>query len=159
MPYADPEQKKAFMRRYYQTIKDDPDYRQRCKRNAIKYRLKHRQKLCGLNIEWKTRNPDKVKIYRQRASKNVRIRIIGLLGGRCSKCGISDIRVLQVDHINSDGAIERRKYKQSSLKSKILRDLKIDLIEAKTRYQLLCANCNWIKVWEKKECQRIKTNQ
>jgi len=63
-------------------------------------------------------------------------KIYKLLGNRCKKCKIKDSRVLQIDHVNSDGYLERQ-LSRSQLYAKILKEPK--------RYQLLCANCNWKK--------------
>jgi len=61
-----------------------------------------------------------------------------LLGGKCKKCGEKDPRVLQIDHVNSDGNIERRFGEtRGQLYKKVVDNPK--------RYQLLCANCNWRK--------------
>ena len=57
-----------------------------------------------------------------------------VLGRKCVRCGFDDIRALQIDHINNDG------YKENRVKMyhKILRG-------DTEGYQVLCANCNWIK--------------
>ncbi|KKM14602.1 hypothetical protein LCGC14_1704440, partial [marine sediment metagenome] len=39
--------------------------------------------------------------------------IIDRLGGGCCKCGVTDFRVLQIDHINGNGNIHRRKFNSS----------------------------------------------
>lgn len=59
-----------------------------------------------------------------------------LLGNKCKKCRIRDTRVLQIDHVNADGHLERN-LSRSQLYTKVLKEPK--------RYQLLCANCNWKK--------------
>lgn len=79
------------------------------------------------------------------------------LGNRCasSTClwvnedgtkGCTDSRCLQIDHPNGDGAKERRTF----LKNSITVYLK-KVIENPQDYQLLCANCNWIKRVNNKE--------
>jgi hypothetical protein len=66
---------------------------------------------------------------------------IEVLGGKCNKCGYNqDWRALQVDHVNNDGNIER-KTKAPSL---LFRQLILGLVD-RSRYQVLCANCNRIK--------------
>ena len=81
----------------------------------------------------------------------VRNAVIAKLGGKCANpaCqwlnsdgsrGCTDHRCLQVDHVNSNGAEERKKFGHNS--SKIYRRILAGCIEG---YQLLCANCNWIK--------------
>jgi len=62
--------------------------------------------------------------------------IYKLLGNKCKKCKIRDSRVLQIDHVNSDGYLERH-LSRSQLYAKVVKEPK--------RYQLLCANCNWRK--------------
>ena len=59
-----------------------------------------------------------------------------LLGNKCKKCKIRDSKVLQIDHVNSDGYKERH-LSRSKLYAKVFNEPK--------RYQLLCANCNWRK--------------
>ena len=59
------------------------------------------------------------------------------LGDVCCKCGFSDPRALQIDHIYGSGSQERKVLKTEDLYKKVIRD--------PTPYQLLCANCNWIK--------------
>ena len=58
----------------------------------------------------------------------------------CVKCGYSDIRALEIDHINNDGAEHRKKVGSSW--DFYLRLIKNDYPEG---YQVLCRNCNWLK--------------
>lgn len=88
-----------------------------------------------------------------------RKRLIFLLGDKCSSCAFSNWRALQIDHINGGGSHERRGYghSASALRNRVLEDLQHP--QEKRRYQLLCANCNWIKRIENKEMfldKRIK---
>ena len=73
-----------------------------------------------------------------------------ILGNKCAKCQIEDRRVLQVDHI--DRSLKKTiKYKRGGkgLYAAIRRgEFPI------TAFQLLCANCNWIKRAENKEVQQ-----
>ena len=57
---------------------------------------------------------------------------------RCAKCGISDIDVLTIDHIDNGGYKHRRE---------IGSDFYAWLIKNKfpTGFQVLCLNCNWKK--------------
>ena len=83
--------------------------------------------------------------YKPRRAK-LRQAVIALLGGKCVSCGISDVRVLQIDHINSNGAEDRKIYGagQPAYYQHILDCKGIG-------YQLLCANCNWLKRYERRE--------
>lgn len=71
-----------------------------------------------------------------------RSKVIEILGGKCKRCGFSDFRALHIDHVNSNGHQERRKYRGSSLH--FYKDFLNDILN-KSDYQILCANCNHIK--------------
>ena len=73
----------------------------------------------------------------------VRIRVLMRYGGECCKCGNKDPRVLQIDHVNGGGNAEGRR-KGVGFMNRVLRD-------TTGKYQLLCANCNWIKKAVNKE--------
>lgn len=68
------------------------------------------------------------------------------LGCVCCHCGFSDKRALQIDHVNGGGTAEQRRnnYSAATLYRAVLKD-------TSNRYQVLCANCNWIKRSENKE--------
>ena len=86
------------------------------------------------------------KIIHRKASaksrRKRRLEAIALLGAKCVRCGITDTRCLQVDHINGGGCAERRAA-NSPIGNKVLKN--------PSKYQLLCANCNWIKRFENHE--------
>lgn len=67
-----------------------------------------------------------------------RFKTLELLGGACKRCGFADWRALQIDHVKGNGAEERRTIKNNYSMLKRVREYPED-------YQLLCANCNWIK--------------
>jgi hypothetical protein len=78
----------------------------------------------------------------------VRGQIIERLGARCVRCGFLDQRALQIDHVYSDGAEERETLSGAAYYLHILLNLNSG------RYQLLCANCNWIKRFDNLEGRR-----
>ncbi len=90
-------------------------------------------------------------IVRNRHYKKLRKTVLDAYGGKCKICGFKDKRVLQIDHINGGGSKER---KIMSLRQ-LLFYLKRNNFP-KEKYQVLCANCNFIKRIEKKE-NRYKT--
>jgi hypothetical protein len=66
------------------------------------------------------------------------------MGGQCERCGFADFRALVVDHIAGDGNLEEVKNRASAgFYAKTLAD--------RSRYALLCANCNIIKEVEQNE--------
>lgn len=79
-----------------------------------------------------------------------RVKLIKLLGGVCSnkKCGCTDIRCIELDHVSGGGCIER---KDNGGRPKTARYYLTHLDEAKEKIQLLCSNCNRIKQYEQLE--------
>jgi hypothetical protein len=67
-----------------------------------------------------------------------------ILGNKCVHCGNTDHRALQIDHVNGNGHKELRQINLNGVLNKIL-------AEEKEEYQLLCANCNWKKRYDKQE--------
>ena len=86
----------------------------------------------------------KVQARQLRYRRGLRFRALNALGGKCKKCRFADPRALQIDHINGKGGPEVKRIGQAKLHWKILRG---EIAE----YQLLCANCNWIKKYERNE--------
>jgi hypothetical protein len=64
----------------------------------------------------------------------------------CNKCGFNDVRALTIDHKNSNGSEDRKKFGSGSAFYGwiIKRDFPEDL-------QVLCMNCQWIKRHENNE--------
>lgn len=130
------------------------------KKNRFRINKQHRDryKINGDAIRKAMRERGKlphIKEQRKRIHKKwrnkIRNKLLGLLGNKCMKCGITDFRVLQVDHINGNGNKERRIIASCHeyhlyIINKVLKGSK--------DYQLLCANCNWIKRYERNENAR-----
>ena len=106
-------------------------------------RAKYAEKKKDLEFQERRRN------LRALHFRALRKQVEDLLGSLCCRCGFADRRALQIDHINGDGAEQRRKKcaQGSSRLNQLLQDPQL-----KENYQLLCANCNWIKRVENKEC-------
>lgn len=67
----------------------------------------------------------------------LRTEVLELLGARCGRCENNDPRVLQLDHLFGGGSRERRAIRTNCSYKRAL--------EYPEEYQILCANCNWIK--------------
>ena len=108
---------------------------------------------------WSKRNPVKAKAYRtawnqrhpdgqrkmQRAyDAKLRAAVIAFLGGVCVRCGFSDARALQIDHVRGGGKRELKGVRRSAYYKSVMAD-------TTGKYQLLCANCNWIKRYDNNE--------
>ena len=72
------------------------------------------------------------------------------LGYKCSICGEKDPIVLQVDHINNDGALDRKKFKNICC-------FYLHILENNPSVQLLCCNCNWRKEYYRKNSKNANS--
>lgn len=87
--------------------------------------------------------------YQREYARNIRNTLVQALGSKCVRCGFTDKRALQIDHVNGGGQRERRALKNSKIReSRIILE---SLSRGEEKYQLLCANCNWIKRFENGE--------
>ena len=73
-----------------------------------------------------------------------RAKMLAFLGGKCVKCKFKDVRALQIDHVNGGGTKESKLFPYIGSRYKRIR-------QNPANYQLLCANCNAIKVFENEE--------
>ena len=123
---------------------------------------------------YRARHPDRIKEYKQRTEQRIRqvakeyrannllahrekgkriyaerrAAILEFFGPHCVRCGFSDRRALQIDHVHGGGARERKGKEMSYV---IMEAITSDPREACRRYQVLCANCNVIKRIENEE--------
>jgi len=150
--YKDKIKEKETKRRYYalhrkerdayydQWIKDHPG---KSAEYNKKYRKTHPQK-----------RTEKSRVYAAEWSKkfNVskRLELLRLYGGKCTRCGFDDFRALQIDHIDGGGTRECRAIGRHNMYKKMVESKSLH----KNEYQILCANCNWIKRYENNETKR-----
>lgn len=135
----------------------------RTKEERHEYYLNHKDRERKMNLKWIENNltkyrdcvkqwhkdhPEKIKKYRRLQKRKIRLEIIQFLGGKCAVCGETDWRCLQIDHTYGGGRKERLKFpSQHQYYKHILNQLKAGSKD----YQLLCANHNMIKRFEKEE--------
>jgi hypothetical protein len=82
---------------------------------------------------------------KRKAYTEMREAILKKFGSKCASCGYNtDTRALQIDHIGGNGRKERRKLGWYTIYNKVLND-------SSNEYQLLCANCNYIKRYDNDE--------
>jgi len=124
------------------------------KKYLEKYYLKHKDKInLKSHLYWEK---NKVKLNKQRNEfrRLLREKAIKMLGNKCIRCGFSDIRALCFDHIHGGGTKEARcKYIQARQIAHIIVTRPKE--EWQDKYQLLCANCNFIKKLENDEVRRV----
>lgn len=134
---------------------------QHTKEYYVQWRAKNKEQVVFYQRDWNTKNRKRVnesarKRYysnleenrSKRRENNIKRRkeILNLLGNKCFKCRFDNWQALQVDHRNGGGSKDRTSYGHSA--SALYKDIKNN----PGKYQLLCANCNWIKRYEGKEC-------
>jgi hypothetical protein len=78
---------------------------------------------------------------RRKRRPTQRATLLRALGDCCARCGFTDARALQIDHVDGGGTRERRHLSRSRYYTRVLESVS----KGGGRYQLLCANCNWIK--------------
>lgn len=140
------EKRHEIQRRYYWKHREEESERHKKYNQKYGKEIYQRNKL--KHIQWLKDHPN----YRKEFYRKNRIRIkerdyyriknliFDKLGRKCVKCGFSDERALQFDHINGEG------YKDRKVGQNIIQILKhID------KFQVLCANCNSIKKIENNE--------
>jgi hypothetical protein len=94
----------------------------------------------------------KVKVYKGRVqpckrcknarSQNARKKAISILGGKCMNCGETDLRVLQVNHLNGGGSKENSKRGARAVWADVIKGNREDV-------DVRCANCNILYDYER----------
>jgi len=114
---------------------------------AKAYQQTEKRKAFLISDKYKTYlQSDKRKATTKAYRNRVKNEIFNLLGGvKCNHCGFSDQRALQIDHKNGGGTKERKGLHENPKAFYRL------ISKNPNNYQILCANCNWIKRFEKGE--------
>lgn len=114
-------------------------------RQKLRDRLKAQGKT-AYQGSWQQRNPEARSDYARRVYRTLRTEVIEAYGGCCCQCGFTDRRALHIDHVNGDGSQDRKKHRTAlQMVRWIIRN------HFPSGYQILCANCNCIKMFENKE--------
>lgn len=121
-----------------------------CKKEFVKNRPD--QKCCSPQCADKVKtikheNSAHWGVYAKQYREELRDKVYAILGGKCIHCGTTDNRVFSIDHIKGVAVSGEPRKMTVSIYSEILHDPE----KAKTKYQLLCRNCNWIKMIEENE--------
>jgi len=113
-----------------------------------KYKAEHREQNRKHNRKAYKKHGHKYRLQMKLRRRKIKDGILSLLGNKCIKCGFDDRRVLQIDHKDGGGLKHMRTFScELQYYIAVLNELK----EGSQDYQLLCANCNWIKRYEEKE--------
>ena len=145
--YKDPEKHLQYMRNYYAKNKEKIREYQR------NYTNKHSKENRERAKQWRINNREKYNANTAKSAHKmilkIRNEIHNLLGSKCIRCGFSDIRALQIDHVKGYGREERKNFSNYYV---YLRYILNEIKSGSKDYQLLCANCNTIKKVENREC-------
>ena len=87
--------------------------------------------------------------------EHLRLAIITKLGGSCIQCGFDNALALQVDHKYGGGSAHRRGEQSYMAYYGGILD---EIMRGSDKYQLLCANCNWIKRHYSHEIRKLSSN-
>ena len=118
------------------------------------YYKRNKKKIRAQQRNYQHLNRKRITKRRREWRHELKITAFDLLGGfKCVSCGISDRRVLQIDHI-SGIRLSRNDPRQRHV-DQMYRDIVKGKLTKKD-LQILCANCNWIKRFENEEFCRPK---
>lgn len=88
-------------------------------------------------------NKEKICIYKKIYDRNQKQIVVDNYGGKCNCCGESKIEFLTIDHVNNNGAEDRKLHKDKTGSGMYRWLIKNNF--PKDNYQLLCFNCNCAK--------------
>ncbi|OHA07273.1 MAG: hypothetical protein A2934_03205 [Candidatus Sungbacteria bacterium RIFCSPLOWO2_01_FULL_47_10] len=96
-------------------------------------------------------------IMKQRVARRTETRreIIKFFGEKCGVCGFNNVKALQIDHKIGGGTKEMKQMKGEYF-FRIYKKMLLDPKEFSKKYQLLCANCNWLKRYKNNEVKVSK---
>ena len=137
------EEAAAYIKQYYEENKEQMLQYKKDYFIKNKERITKRQRA---KYEKDKQNPlimkqkrDYARVYCQKS----RLEIYRLEGNKCICCGEDDPIYFQIDHVNDDGWVERKRKRLGNGGSPQVTLSKY--LKEPDRYQLLCANCNWAK--------------
>lgn len=85
------------------------------------------------------------KVRRDKKYEALRNSLFEILGGlKCNQCDFINPKALQIDHIHNTGYLDKKRFKGT--KNVFCRYYINDPIEARKNLQVLCTNCNQIKI-------------
>ena len=97
---------------------------------------------------YRAKNRERLRQYQRDRKFQFKLTVLDHYGKMCAECGFSDLRALQIDHVNDNGAEERKALGGQKFSGWKFYEwlIKQGLPDG---YQTLCANCNNIKQWER----------
>jgi len=117
-------------------------YKESIKKYRAKEPYKKSQRTRSLKRHFANHEESKYKLRQHRAIRRIQALIKLDPELKCANCGIDNEIVLTFDHVNNNGANERKKLRHYQILTRIL---EMNAKDARQKYQILCRNCNWIK--------------
>ena len=101
-----------------------------------------------VQARWRDKNRERLREDSRQYKLKAKETILDRYGRSCIRCGFDDIRALHLDHVNDNGAEERKSLGGQKISGAnfYLYLIKQGLPDG---YQTLCANCNFIKQWDR----------
>lgn len=159
--------KKEWQRQYYQNNKQKKhDYyienKERIKAQQKENYEKHKEAHLKRSKKWKKDHPirhrELCRKSQTKRRRELKEEVIILLGGQCANPygqhdkPYTDVRALQIDHVNGGGTKESKNFSNGwDYYHFVLAQIK----NGSKDYQCLCANCNWIKRFERNETNHV----
>ena len=117
-------------------------YCKHCRRKSrIAQYKKHKERELRETTKYYYKNKEKLKLHHQNKMRSILGEIYDILGKKCQLCGISDMKVLQIDHIHGGGNYQRKILTGDKGYQFILKEVK----SGSDNYRILCANCNLLE--------------
>jgi len=132
-------------------------YNKLCRDCTREYHRTYRKERSQREPEFKEYIDRQRRFYMRKRLIVTKEKLLSEFGGRCKKCDIADYRVLQLDHINGGGGKSRKNGEFKSTRQ-FFKEVLSDPGKFQ-KYQILCANCNWIKRIENGEIRRLEKGE
>jgi len=110
------------------------------------WRHNNKEKSSEMSKRFQAKHPGITTEWSRKKRIRIRREMVDAYGGKCIRCGIDDIDVLDIDHIDDSGSVHRKNGIHGWRFYMLLKKLGYP----KDNYQLLCRNCNWKKEMERR---------
>lgn len=87
---------------------------------------------------------------RRKTFRKLKLKVISQYGRTCGRCGETRLGCLEIDHVNNDGAKQRKELgvaTKANWTTAFYRYLSAINFETEYHLQVLCANCHALKHW------------
>lgn len=100
-----------------------------------------------ISKNWNSANKEIHKVHCREYYRRLKEKVHSMLGGKCVVCGITDSRILTINHKNGDGAYYRKKHGGHLVPKRIYLDVLKGRIDIRT-LDLRCHNHNILYEYE-----------